>query len=57
LEIAMRDINNKLIHKTIKEEVKTQGLKVKKSRVASLVYAVESVDNDNNIYDSYFRCV
>ena len=53
----MRDINNKLIHKTIKEEVKTQGLKVKKSRVASLVYAVESVDNDNNIYDSYFRCV
>jgi|TARA_R100000479_G_scaffold117989_1_gene60220 hypothetical protein len=51
----MKNINNKIVEKHLKKQAKLEGLKLKNWSVSTLVYNVELVDKDNNIFDGKVR--
>ena len=51
----MKNINNKIVEKHLKKQAKLEGLKLKNWSVSMLVYNVELVDKDNNIFDGKVR--
>jgi len=53
--VKIKNINNKKVEKKFKKQAKLYGLKLKTWSVSRLVYNVEFVDEDNNIFDAQIR--
>jgi len=53
--VRIKNINNKKVEKEFKKQAKLYGLKLKTWSVSKLVYNVEFVDEDNNIFDGQVR--